>query len=398
MKLIILFFLIAGTVLGQEKDPIQNLNENIESKKAASIKTDERSPLDNPSVKSKLMRMLTSSSEKTRLNGIKAVHDQFESGKLKIKDRRSYRVIVDNAASHHLENLKSHLSEIVKPSALSRNSGSRVFNTFNRYYRQWYISALNSREMVQNDWRRVQQRGSFEGMVKETGECFKNFVPLYTNWKILTESNDYVTLNEHYDAVNQCREQVSWCDGKKKFEPLSLNRMISVFATGDFFKKTMDRVESFDKQLKNHKSTKSFNDKQEWASQEIKKMMDIINNNRLRMGLECFKLDQLLSQVSYKHSQDMVEREFFSSTGSDGKGYELRASDANWNGGTFGEVLFSGSKDPKTIHDSWWKSEDNRPKLYQENLNRIGIGLFEETWTGVVGSTFESRSSHFIVE
>ena len=174
--------------------------------------------------------------------------------------------------------------------------------------------------------------------------------------------------------------------------------MISVFATGDFFKKTMDRVDSFDKQLKNHKSTKSFNDKQEWASQEIKKMMDIINNNRLRMGLECFKLAQLLSQVSYKHSQDMVEREFFSSTGSDGKGYELRASDANWNGGTFGEVLFSGSKDPKTIHDSWWKSEDNRPKLYQENLNRIGIGLFEETWTGVVGSTFESRSSHFIVE
>ena len=167
MKLIIFFFLIAGTVLGQEKDPIQNLNENIESKKAASIKTDERSPLDNPSVKSKLMRMLTSSSEKTRLNGIKAVHDQFESGKLKIKDRRSYRVIVDNAASHHLENLKSHLSEIVKPSALSRNSGSRIFNTFNRYYRQWYISALNSREMVQNDWRRVQQRGSFEGMVKD---------------------------------------------------------------------------------------------------------------------------------------------------------------------------------------------------------------------------------------
>ncbi len=397
MRLIVFFFVFSGTVLGQLNEPIKELNGDAESKKETSV-SEERSPLDKPEVRSKLMRMLTSSSEKTRLAGFKAVHHQFESGKLKVNDRRSYRVIVDKASSQHLENLKSHLSDIVNPSALSRNSGSRIFKTFNRHYTQWYIAALNSREMVQNDWRRVQQRGSFEGMQKETSECFKYFISLYSSWKNLKESRDYVILYEHYNAVNQCREQVSWCDGGKKFEPIPLNRMISVFAISDYFKKTLDRVDSFDKQLENHKSTKSFNYNQEWASQDIKKMIDIINNNRLRMGLECFMLDKLLSNVSYKHSQDMVKREFFSHIGSDGKNHEQRAGDVNWYGGTFGEVLFSGSKDSKTVHDSWWNSEDNRPKIYQEHLNRIGIGIFDKTWTGVVGSTYESRSNHYIKE
>ena len=133
MRLIVFFFVFSGTVLGQLNEPIKELNGDAESKKETSV-SEERSPLDKPEVRSKLMRMLTSSSEKTRLAGFKAVHHQFESGKLKVNDMRSYRVIVDKASSQHLENLKSHLSDIVNPSALSRNSGSRIFKTFNRHY------------------------------------------------------------------------------------------------------------------------------------------------------------------------------------------------------------------------------------------------------------------------
>ena len=344
------------------------------------------------------MSMFTSSSKKTRSAGFKAVQSQFESGKLKIDDRRSYRVIADKAATHHLKNLKSHLEDIINPSALSRNSGSRIFKTFNRHYSQWYIAALNSREMVQTDWRRVQQRGSFQGMQKETGECFKYFISLYTNWKKLKESRDYVILYEHYDAVNECREQVSWCDGERKFEITPLNRIISVLHVGAYFKKTLDRVDSFDRQLNNYESTKSFNDGQKWATEEGREIIDIINQRRFQMGLECYSLDELLSNICYKHSQDMVKREFFSHTGSDGKGYEQRVSDVNWNGGTFGEVLFSGSVEPTNVHNSWWNSEDNRPKIYAEHLNRIGLGLVDRTWTIVVGSTYESRSNYYIAE
>ena len=116
------------------------------------------------------------------------------------------------------------------------------------------------------------------------------------------------------------------------------------------------------------------------------------------MGLECLKLDELLSRLCTEHSQDMAKRQFFSHTGSNGKGYEQRVGDADWYGGPFGEVIYSGSIIPIDVHDEWWKSENNRPKLYTPHLNRIGIGIINKTWTVVVGTTYERTSERFIVE
>ena len=116
------------------------------------------------------------------------------------------------------------------------------------------------------------------------------------------------------------------------------------------------------------------------------------------MGLECLELDQLLCKICVEHSQDMVERKFFSHTGSDGKGYEQRARDVDWNGGTWAEVIYAGSVSTKAVYDAWWKSEDNRPKLFEKRLNRVGVGIVNGTWTVVVGSTYDYRSKFFIVD
>ena len=118
----------------------------------------------------------------------------------------------------------------------------------------------------------------------------------------------------------------------------------------------------------------------------------------MRMGLECFKLDQLLCKVSIEHSQDMVLRQFFSHTGSNGKNFETRVRDVDWNGGVWDELLYSGSQAAKDVYQFWWKSEDNRPKLFEKRLNRVGVGIIDKTWTVVVGSTYEFRSKYFIVE
>ena len=45
----------------------------------------------------------------------------------------------------------------------------------------------------------------------------------------------------------------------------------------------------------------------------------------------------------YRAFTDMVKREFFSHTGSNGKDYEARVSEAEWFGGPFGEVIYAGS-------------------------------------------------------
>ena len=70
-------------------------------------------------------------------------------------------------------------------------------------------------------------------------------------------------------------------------------------------------------------------------------------------------------------------------------GIIARVLDADWYGSPFGELLYSGSAVPRDVHITWWKSEDNRPKLYASHLNRIGIGIVNKTWTVVVGRTYE---------
>ena len=142
----------------------------------------------------------------------------------------------------------------------------------------------------------------------------------------------------------------------------------------------------------------AFNTKQTWASDEVRGMVRLLNERRLKMGLVCYQLDELLSRVCIEHSQDMAKREFFSHTGSDGKGYEQRVGDADWYGGPYGEVIYSGSLIPLDVHSVWWKSEDNRPKLYTKHLNRIGIGIINKIWTVIVGSTYERTAERFIVD
>ena len=392
----ILFSLLPAFTQLENSSPDASTKTKLEKEKLS--KKSKKSLLDNPGVKEKLLSMFKSRTKKTRSAGFKAVRDKFESGEFSLSDRRSFRVLADEAAKYHLEMLKSHLEDIIKPSSLSGGSGSILLKTFNRAYSQWSISSLNSRQMVQTDWRRVQRSGTFEGMQKETTECFNHFIKLTSLSKKVKEGGDYKDLYEKYDATNECRVQVSWCDGEKEIKPTPITRMISALSVGEFFRQTLERIDSLDRQLKHYESAESFNNIQDWASDEEKEIASVINKRRYFIGLECYRLDELLSRVCKKHSQDMVEREFFSHTGSDGKGYEQRATDVDWNGGPFGETLFSGSKVPKDVHDTWWNSEDNRPKLYEPSLNSIGVGLVDGTWTVVVGRSYNSGEEFIIAE
>ena len=356
------------------------------------------SPLESPNVQDKLLSLFKSSTKKSRLAGYKAVRDRFKAGELKGDDRRLYRVLVGKAADYHLGELKSHVEDLVTSSALTRDNTSGIFKEFNKNYSDWFLSALNSREMTQTDWRRVQQYGSFKGMENEVKECFALFDKLANSFETITKDSDYLALLETCEAINECRGEVSWCDGEEKFEKTSINRIISAVPDGIKLNQSLERIDSLDKQLAEYARVYAFNTKQTWASDEVRGMVRILNERRLKMGLVCYELDELLSRVCIEHSQDMAKREFFSHTGSDGKGYEQRVGDADWYGGPYGEVIYSGSLIPRDVHSVWWKSEDNRPKLYTKHLNRIGIGIINKIWTVIVGSTYERTAERFIVD
>ena len=356
------------------------------------------SPLESTKVQDKLLSLFKSSTKINRQGGYKAVRDKFKSGELKAADRRLYRVLIGRAEEYHLKELEAYVEDITKLSSLARNENTGMFKVFNKQYGEWYISALNSREMTQTDWRKVQQFGSFEGMQKEVKECFELFKKLAVSWESIIDNRDYLALHDTCEAINECRAEISWCDGEEKFTKMSLNRMITAVPAGVKLKQSLDRIDSFGEQVKEYAAAVAYNTKQIWASEEVRGMVKLLNDNRVKMGLECLKLDELLSRLCTEHSQDMAKRQFFSHTGSNGKGYEQRVGDADWYGGPFGEVIYSGSIIPIDVHDEWWKSENNRPKLYTPHLNRIGIGIINKTWTVVVGTTYERTSERFIVE
>ena len=358
-----------------------------------------KSPLAKPKVQDKLLGLFKSTNSNSRKVGYKAVRDKFKAGELKQDDRRLYRVLIGRAADYHLGELKSHVEDMTEGSSLAKVEGAGMFRIFNKAYEGWYISSLNCRETVQTDWRKVQQFGSFEGMEKEFKECLEvYFVKLAKSWETIKDSSDYSILLETCEAINECRAEVAWCDSEEDYEATPITRMVTAVPAGVSLKTSLERIESFDKQVKNYSLTYAFNEKQQWASDEVRKMVQIINDKRFKIGLVCYQLDEVLSRVCTEHSQDMVKREFFSHTGSNGKDYEARVSEAEWFGGPFGEVIYAGSTTPRDVHKSWWKSEANRPKLYEPHLNRIGIGLINKTWTVIVGSSFERKDEFYIVE
>ena len=385
-------------VEAQRNNPPPHSRMLIKPKMHIPVKTTAPSPLESPRVQDKLLSLFKSSNKNSRLLGYKAVRDKFKKGELKPNDRRLYRVLIGRASDYHLGELKDHVEDITSPSALKAEDSPTKFKQFNRLYGQWFIAALNAKEMVQTDWRKVQQSGSFEGMEKEVTQCIALFEQAAKSWEKIKDSYDIKALYDTCEAINECREEISWCDGEKEFEKTPIYRMVTAAPGGVQLKQTIDRIDSFDKQFKNYANAESFNAKQAWATEQQREMVSILNKSRMMMGLECLELDKLLCKICTEHSQDMVEREFFSHTGSDGKDYEQRARDVDWNGGTWAETIYVGSADAKAVYDAWWKSEDNRPKLFEKRLNRIGVGIVNKTWTVVVGSTYEYRSKYFIVD
>jgi uncharacterized protein YkwD len=394
---ILLLVILASFADAQRNNPPPHSPMLIKPKMHIPVKVTKPSPLESSKVQDKLLSLFKSSNKKSRLLGYKAVRDKFKSGELKTSDRRLYRIIIGRAVDYHLGELKSHIEDIAEPSAL-RTEGPTKYKQFNKLYGEWFVAALNAREMSQTDWRGRGEDGTFVKMENEVKECFELFTQAASSWEKIKDSYDITTLYDTCEAINECRAEVSWCDGETNFEKTPIERLIGAVEGGQKLKQTLERIDSFDRQFKDYANAESYNQQQAWAKSSQREMVSLINKDRMRMGLECFKLDQLLCKVSIEHSQDMVLRQFFSHTGSNGKNFETRVRDVDWNGGVWDELLYSGSQAAKDVYQFWWKSEDNRPKLFEKRLNRIGVGIIDKTWTVVVGSTYEFRSKYFIVE
>ena len=143
-----------------------------------------KSPLSKLKVQENLLGMFKSQIEERRLKGFEAVRNKFSNGELKGTDRPQYRVLLTKALNYQLGELDSAVEDFV--------TGASIFTSFNKLYYKWYIAALNSREMSQTDWRRVQQSGkTFESMEREVAEATELFTRVVESYKIIKSSTDH---------------------------------------------------------------------------------------------------------------------------------------------------------------------------------------------------------------
>lgn len=101
-----------------------------------------------------------------------------------------------------------------------------------------------------------------------------------------------------------------------------------------------------------------------------------------------------LTQAGVKHSDDMVARNFFSHTGSDGSSVGDRATAAGYAWRSVGENIAAGQPSIAVVVDGWMKSEGHCANLMNAGFRDIGVACvagsasntYRTYWTQVLGT------------
>ncbi|MEO1164568.1 MAG: CAP domain-containing protein [Chloroflexota bacterium] len=118
-------------------------------------------------------------------------------------------------------------------------------------------------------------------------------------------------------------------------------------------------------------------------------VMALTNAERTSRGLNALTWDTCLYRAAEFHSQDMVDNNFFSHTGSNGSSLAQRAIAQGYNYRNLGENIAWGQRTPAIVVNAWMNSDGHRRNILNANFTNIGIGLVYDGstpyWTMVLG-------------
>ena len=117
---------------------------------------------------------------------------------------------------------------------------------------------------------------------------------------------------------------------------------------------------------------------------DVEQFVTGMNAHRLSEGCPALTWHAGVAAVAQDHSQDMVDREFFSHTNPDGENPFERLANAGitWDGGA-GENIAAGTSDATLVLDLWLDSPGHRLNIENCAYTHHGVGLASEHWTHV---------------
>lgn len=103
-------------------------------------------------------------------------------------------------------------------------------------------------------------------------------------------------------------------------------------------------------------------------------VFDLVNQIRAENGLEPFVYNETLAGTARAHSQDMIDRNFFSHTNPDGEDPFDRMRDNGLSFSMAAENIAAGQRTPEEVVNSWMNSEGHRANILG-GCEELGVGL-----------------------
>ena len=125
-------------------------------------------------------------------------------------------------------------------------------------------------------------------------------------------------------------------------------------------------------------------------SADEKRSLDLHNAQRSAYRLVPFCVDAKLTTAARAHSQEMIDRGYFSHNSYDGTSFAVRLGQFGYTGWTaLAENIAWGSGsygDPDRIFTGWMNSAGHRANILNGNLRQIGIGVASGTYLTYAGA------------
>ncbi|MDK2880138.1 MAG: hypothetical protein PWR06_2854 [Thermoanaerobacteraceae bacterium] len=106
------------------------------------------------------------------------------------------------------------------------------------------------------------------------------------------------------------------------------------------------------------------------------KMLDLVNAERKKAGVEPLKIDMRLVEISRKKSQDMIDKHYFGHT-SPTYGTPFDALKANGVSFRYAGENLAGAPNVEEAHKALMASPGHRANILNPNYNYIGIGIVD---------------------
>ena len=114
---------------------------------------------------------------------------------------------------------------------------------------------------------------------------------------------------------------------------------------------------------------------------EVSSFVTLVNEHRVSLGLAPLIWDSRVAAVAQAHSQDMVDRNYFSHVTPDGQTPWDRLAAAGITYSTAGENIAYGYPTGTAVLAAWLSSAGHKANIENSNFTHHGVGLVGTTWT-----------------